>query len=86
VTKTNKRLLLIGILPFLHLCVCVAIALVRWEPGWRYLLTADLPASVITYNHYDHPLVLFGFFGTLWWPIVSFAAAFLLGRLARLWQ
>ncbi len=62
------------LLPFLHLCVCLAIALMRLDAAWGYLFFVDMPMSVIilaiSYNS-DHPLVLFGTLGTLWWYLVS---------------
>jgi hypothetical protein len=71
------RFLLIYMLPFLHLCACMIIALARLESGWGYLLFVDAPASILilaeSYN-WDHPLILFGVFGTLWWYLLSRAA------------
>jgi hypothetical protein len=38
------------------------------------MMFVDLPASVLivaeAYN-FDHPLILFGIFGTLWWYLLS---------------
>jgi hypothetical protein len=66
------------LLPFFHLCSCLVIGLARWDAAWGYLFFIDLPFSVvilaIAYN-FQHPLVLFGILGTLWWYFVSCAAA-----------
>jgi hypothetical protein len=73
-TKLKVRSFLIYILPILHLCACLIIAVARLESGWGYMMIVDLPASVLimaeAYN-FDHPLILFGIFGTLWWYLLS---------------
>jgi RHS repeat-associated protein len=79
-TMTRSRVfLLVHILPFLHLCACLVIALARLGAGWQYMFLIDAPASgfvlALSYN-YDHPLILFGTIGTLWWYLLSYAAAF----------
>jgi hypothetical protein len=65
---------MVYLLPFVHLCVCLTIALGHIESAWQYMFVIDIPMSVIigaiSYN-YDHPLLLFGTFGTLWWYLVS---------------
>ena len=70
----RARSFLIYLLPILHLCACLIIAVAGLESGWRYMMFADLPASVLimaeAYN-FDHPLILFGIFGTLWWYLLS---------------
>jgi len=42
--------------------------------GWGYLLMIDIPMSVIigaiAYS-FQHPLILFGTLGTLWWYFLS---------------
>jgi hypothetical protein len=60
--------ILVHLLPFLHLCACVTIALAGLQSAWQYLMIADIPVSVIivamSYN-FDRPLLLFGILGTL---------------------
>jgi hypothetical protein len=76
---SNRRLrfILVHLLPFLHLCACLTIALAHLESAWRYMFLIDVPMSVvvgaISYN-FDHPLLLFGTLGTLWWYLLSRAA------------
>jgi hypothetical protein len=69
-----KRLVLIHSLPFIHLLVCLIIATAKIESGWETMLMADFPMSVIVvaiiYN-FDHPLLLYGTLGTLWWYLIS---------------
>ena len=69
--------LLVYLLPFLHLCACLIIAFARLESGWGYMVLVDIPMSVIilaiSYS-FDHPLLLFGTLGTLWWYLLSRAA------------
>ena|SRR2546425_8069205 len=76
-TRSRVRFLLIYLLPSLHLCACLTIALARLESGWQYMMLIDVPMSVIivaiSYN-FDHPLLLFGSLGTLWWYLLSRAA------------
>jgi hypothetical protein len=65
------------VLPFLHLCICVVIRLAHLDKAWGYMFLVDIPMSVIilaiSYN-FDHPLLLFGTLGTLWWYLLSRAA------------
>jgi hypothetical protein len=76
---SNRRLhfILVHVLPFLHLCACLTIAFARLESAWQYMMLIDVPMSVvivaISYN-FDHPLLLFGTLGTLWWYLLSRAA------------
>jgi hypothetical protein len=53
--------------------------------GWQYLTVADAPASALIiallYN-FDHPLILFGVIGTLWWYLLSIVAAFFWSRIS----
>lgn len=73
----GRRILLLHLLPFLHICTCFVIALAHLESGWGYLVVVDIPMSVIviaiSYS-FDHPLLLFGTLGTLWWYLLSRAA------------
>jgi hypothetical protein len=76
---TSKlRPFLVYLLPVLHICACLTIALAHLEAAWGYLLFIDAPMSVfigaISYN-FDHPLILFGTLGTLWWYMLSRLAA-----------
>lgn len=68
---------LVYLLPFLHLCACLVITVARLESAWEYMMFVDAPASVliisVSYN-FDHPLILFGVIGTLWWYLLSRAA------------
>jgi hypothetical protein len=70
----KARLLLVCLMPVLHLCACLAVAVIHLESAWKYLLVIDIPMSVvivaISYN-FDHPLLLFGTLGTLWWYLLS---------------
>jgi hypothetical protein len=75
---------LVYLLPLLHLCACIIIVLAQVGRGWEYLGLIDFPASVIIaamdYN-FDHPLFLFGVFGTLWWYLLSRGAQIMGARL-----
>lgn len=80
---------LIYLLPLLHLCACITIVLANVDRGWEYLGLIDFPASVlalaIAFN-FDHPLLLFGVIGTLWWYFLSRAAEVMGTRLLNLIQ
>lgn len=84
-TRSRLRPLTVHLLPFLHLCACLTVALAGFESGWQYMTMIDAPASVLVialiYN-FDHPLVLFGIVGTLWWYLLSLAVAFCWARLS----
>jgi hypothetical protein len=62
------------LLPVLHLCTCLIIAVWRIESGWENMLVIDFPLSAVViaiiYN-FNHPLLLFGTLGTLWWYLIS---------------
>ena len=83
--KSAVRLLLIHILPLLHICACLTVVFAHLQSGWEYLAVADTPMSVpiiaLSYN-YDHPLLLFGVLGTLWWYLLSRAADMLIRLLS----
>jgi hypothetical protein len=70
---------LVHVLPLLHLCSCLVIASAHLEAAWGYMLWIDAPVSVfvlaLAYS-YDRPFLLFGTIGTLWWYLLSYAAAF----------
>src|SRR6266581_2760568 len=82
--RSRVRLLLVHLLPVLHLCACLTVALAGLESGWQYMTMIDAPASVLVialiYN-FDHPLILFGLVGTLWWYLLSRAAEMISARL-----
>jgi hypothetical protein len=84
-TRSPVRSVFVHLLPALHLCACLSIALAGAESAWRYLFWIDAPASAfilaLAYNH-DRPLILFGTIGTLWWYLVSFAVWFCWTRLS----
>jgi len=76
---SGKRISLIYLVPFLHLCACLIITVLRLESGWHYMTIVDVPASVlvITFLYdFDHPLILFGTIGTLWWYLLSLGVAY----------
>lgn len=82
----NIRPVLLLILPFLHLSACIGVAVAHVQSGWEYLAKADtlmtVPIFALSY-HYDHPLLLFGVLGTLWWYFLSWIAALLIARLRK---
>jgi hypothetical protein len=71
------RFRIVHLLPGLHLFACLTIALAHLNSAWGYLALIDIPMSVIiiaiSYS-FDHPLILFGTLGTLWWYLLSRAA------------
>lgn len=84
-TRSPVRSVFVYLLPVLHLCACFTIAAAGIGAGWQYMTMIDAPASVLVialiYN-FNHPLVLFGVIGTLWWYLLSLAAAFCWIRLS----
>jgi hypothetical protein len=62
------------VVPLIHLCACIAIALSDSVVGDELLVWVDFPFSAILFlvvgwsSH--HLLLWFGIFGTLWWYIV----------------
>jgi len=75
----GKRISLIYLAPFLHLCACLIITVLRIESGWHYMTLADAPASIIVIAmlyDLDHPLIFFGIIGTLWWYLLGLGAAY----------
>lgn len=72
--RSRTRLFLVHLLPLIHLCVCLAIAITNADLGWQYMIVIDTPASVLVIAllyRFDHPLILFGLIGTLWWYLLS---------------
>lgn len=82
----STRTFLIVLLPFLHMSACVIVELGQLRSGWMYISFADFPASAfamaISYQ-WDHPFVVFGIIGTLWWLMLSVVAAHLFERIWR---
>lgn len=82
----TKRAVLIALLPTLHLSACLIMATARVASGWMYVSMVDFPASAfamaLSYN-WDHPLVLFGAIGTLWWLMLSVGAVHLFERISK---
>jgi hypothetical protein len=73
----KRQLRWIYLLPIIHLCACFVIALARIGSGWEYLIKIDYPISVFVVSalfSFDHPLILFGTVGTLWWYALSWLA------------
>jgi hypothetical protein len=73
-TTSRLRVVLIHLLPFVHLCACLTIALARLESGWDYMLFIDIPVSGLLFGlsyNFNHPLILYGVIGTLWWYLLS---------------
>jgi hypothetical protein len=62
---------------------CLIIALAHWESAWGYLFLIDILMSVIILTisyDFNHPLIVFGILGTLWWYLLSRAAEMVLMR------
>lgn len=58
------------LLPALHLCACLVIAIAKIESGWEQMIKIDFPFSLLLVALMyakDHPLLWFGVLGTLWW-------------------
>ena len=74
--------LLVYFLPFLHVCACLATAAIGSD--WKYIGLVDYPASIVAVGlawHYNaSPLLFFGIIGTLWWYLLSWAAAFVVHK------
>ena len=86
-TPSRPRLLRwICVLPALHLCFCFLTVVGGIKSGWEYLsLYIDYPISVLILSvlyRFDHPLLLFGTIGTLWWLALSWLAMRLATSLA----
>jgi hypothetical protein len=73
-TTSKLRFLLVHLLPVAHICACLTIALAHLDAGWEFLGLMDFPASIMVVTliyDFDHPLILFGIIGTLWWYVLS---------------
>ena len=81
-----NRVLLIGFLPILHLAACLIVALAGKGAGWMYISMIDFPPSAfamaLSYN-WDHPLVLFGIIGTIWWLLLSIGVVHLIKKISK---
>jgi hypothetical protein len=76
----------IYLLPALHFAACLVIVVLRLSSGWEFLLKVDYPMSVVIITaifSFDHPFIVFGTLGTLWWYILSRAAFMLVAVLRR---
>jgi len=60
------------LIPTLHFCVCVFVALSGGT--WGYVYAFDFPASIIimVFVWRLDPLFFFGLLGTLWWFFLSY--------------
>jgi len=77
-TSSWKQHTLVYVLPFLHLCACAILIGTQVEEAGQYLLLIDFPASVLILlisSYTGHLFAVFVIFGTLWWYLVSRAAA-----------
>jgi hypothetical protein len=76
--KNDKRWWLaspfVYVLPTIHLCVCITIALANIESGWEHMIKVDFPFSILLTAltwRLEHPIVWFGILGTFWWYALS---------------
>jgi len=72
------------VLPLVHLGFCIATArgLNDGQGGWTWFpfFLADFPFSILflpLFSVFDHPAIVFGIVGTLWWYVVSASVAWL---------
>jgi hypothetical protein len=87
----KKRSYFLFVLPFLHLCLCLAtMVLLRNAEGswmWFPMFIVDFPFSILLLfigRICPYPLLVFGIGGTLWWYFVGVAVAFLFKKIAVL--
>jgi hypothetical protein len=82
--KLTRRVFWLHALPLLHLFSCLFFGVAHVDAAWGYMFLVDIPMSVIilavAYN-FDHPMILFGILGTLWWYLLSRAADMVIRRL-----
>jgi hypothetical protein len=74
------------LLPSLHFVSCLIIGLTGSDAAWGYMFLIDIPMSVIILSvaySFNHPLLLFGILGTLWWYLLSRAAEMVIRRSRR---
>lgn len=73
-------------MPSLHLCACFVFALAHLGSAWGYMPSVDFPMSLIilfiSYS-FDHPLLLFGTLGTLWWYLLSRVVEYVLDKFSH---
>jgi len=72
-TMQKSSLLAVRLLPAIHLCACLIIAIAKLD-WWWVIFFIDLPFSVLIaplpwYN--VHAALAYGSLGTIWWYIVS---------------
>jgi hypothetical protein len=69
---TKTRFISIRLLPLLHLCACLTIAIVNSD-WWGIMFVVDLPISVLITPlfWYIRPMLAFGIVGTVWWYLLS---------------
>jgi hypothetical protein len=75
--KRYTRNVLVHMLPFLHLCACLIIWAAQLQTGLDYLFFVDFPISAFLFGaayNFNHPVLLYAVFGTLWWYLLSRAA------------
>jgi hypothetical protein len=75
--KRHIRNLLVHLLPALHLCACLIVWVTQSQTGLDYLFFIDLPISGLLFGvaySFNHPVLLYAVFGTLWWYLLSRAA------------
>lgn len=74
--RSPVRSIFVYLLPLTHLCICLTIGLGGIGSGWEYMTMVDAPASVLVIGllyDWNHPLILFGVIGSLWWYLLSLA-------------
>jgi hypothetical protein len=74
--KITFRAFLIGLLPFAHLCACVAVLLLKTD--WDVMMVVDFPVSVVCVAlsfALGLPVLWFGILGTLWWYFLAHKGA-----------
>ncbi len=87
--KTKINMLLI-ILPLLHFCLCIYVAVnargYEGSWGWFIVFLADFPFSILLLPLQGHipNLLTFGVLGTAWWYFVGWLAAFLFKGMQKL--
>ena len=73
--KGIRNIRLVCALPTLHVIACFAVASPVFHSNWEFLVKLDFPVSVFVVSAiftYDHPLILFGTIGTVWWGMLGY--------------
>lgn len=84
-TKAGIPFRWVHVLPLLHAGACLTIALARLDSAWEWLVHIDAPMSVLIVSAlyaFDHPWIVFGTLGTLWWYLLSRGAEMIIRRIA----